>query len=193
MVVYDGLTFGTGWYEDGPRKTDGPAYTKAYVQQAINLYNAVGLEGTLAYYNSPESVDGQWYLFMGDVESGNLIGHGANPGQIGAHSSEITGPLGYPAGSAIAALADEDGAWFDYTFTNPATGGVETKHSWMVLRDGILFGSGWYEEGPSKTDVEAYTRSVVQQAVNLYNAVGLDDTLAYYNTRRAWTGSGMPL
>ena len=188
VVVHDGLTFGTGWYEDGPRKTDGPAYTKAYVQQAINLYNAVGLEGTLAYYNSPESVDGQWYLFMGDVESGNLIGHGANPGQIGAHSSEITGPLGYPAGSAIAALADEDGAWFDYTFTNPATGGVETKHSWMVLRDGILFGSGWYEEGPSKTDVEAYTRSVVQQAVNLYNAVGLDDTLAYYNTPQSVDG-----
>ena len=188
MVVHDGLTFGTGWYEAGPSKTDGPGYTQAYVQQAINLYNAVGLEDTLAYYNSPESVDGQWYLFMGDVESGNLIGHGANPALVGTHRSEITGPAGYPAGSAIAAVADEDGEWFDYTFINPATGGVEIKHSWMVVRDGILFGSGWYEPGPSKTDVEGYTRGFVQQAINLYNAVGLEETLAYYNTRESVDG-----
>ena len=30
-----------------------------------------------------------------------------------------------------------DGAWFDYTYANPASGVVETKHSWMVIHDGI--------------------------------------------------------
>ena len=188
LVMHDGIMFGSGWYEAGPRKTDGTAYTRAYVQQAINLYNAVGLEKTIAYYNSPQSVDGQWYLFMGDPETNTLIAHGANPALAGTHSSQVTGPSSYPAGTAVGASADEDGAWFEYTFPNPATGSTQVKHSWTIIHDGIVFGSGWYEDGPRKTDVEAYTRSVVQQAINLYNAIGLEDTLAYYNTPESVDG-----
>ena len=186
MVIHDGITFGSGWYEEGPRKTDAPAYTEAVVQQAINLYEAVGLEDTVAYYNTGESVDGQWYVFMID-EDGTVIAH-ANPALVGQLASDVLGPNNYPTGAAVAASADEDGAWFDYTFTNPATASVETKHSWMVIHDGITFGSGWYEEGPRKTDAPAYTEAVVQQAINLYEAVGLEDTVAYYNTGESVDG-----
>ena len=185
MVIHDGITFGSGWYEEGPRKTDAPAYTEAVVQQAINLYEAVGLEDTVAYYNTTESVDGQWYVFMID-EDGTVIAH-ANPALVGQLASDV-GPNNYPTGAAVAASADENGAWFDYTFTNPATDSVETKHSWMVIHDGITFGSGWYEEGPRKTDAPAYTEAVVQQAINLYEAVGLEDTVAYYNTTESVDG-----
>ena len=188
MVVHDGITFGSGWYEKGPGKTDAPAYTRAFVQQAINLYDAVGLEDTLAYYNSPESIDGQWYIFMGDPDMGTMIASAANPGLVGKHRTAIVGPSGYPTGSAVGASADEDGAWFDYTFTNPATGAVETKHSWLVIYDGLLFGSGWYEAGPPKTDAPAYTQSFVRQAVNLYDALGLEETTAYYNTPESVDG-----
>ena len=187
MVLHDGIVFGSGWYERGPSKTDGPAYTRAYVQQAINLYNAIGLEGTVSYYNTPESVDGQWYVFI-DNEDGFAAALAANPSLVGKHYSEITGPNNYPAGAAVYASADEDGAWFDYTFPNPATGSVETKHSWMVVHDGIVFGSGWYEEGPKKTDAPAYTRAFVQQAINLYDAIGLEDTVNYYNTGESVDG-----
>ena len=186
MVIHDGITFGSGWYEEGPRKTDAPAYTEAVVQQAINLYDAVGLEDTVAYYNTGESVDGQWYVFMIN-EDGTVIAH-ANPALVGQLASDVLGPNNYPTGAAVAASADEDGAWFDYTFTNPATASVETKHSWMVIHDGITFGSGWYEEGPRKTDAPAYTEAVVQQAINLYEAVGLEDTVAYYNTGESVDG-----
>ena len=186
MVIHDGITFGSGWYEEGPRKTDAPAYTEAVVQQAINLYEAVGLEDTVAYYNTGESVDGQWYVFMMD-EDGMVIAH-ANPALVGQLASDVLGPNNYPTGAAVAASADENGAWFDYTFTNLATGSVETKHSWMVIHDGITFGSGWYEEGPRKTDAPAYTEAVVQQAINLYEAVGLEDTVAYYNTGESVDG-----
>ena len=186
MVIHDGITFGSGWYEEGPRKTDAPAYTEAVVQQAINLYEAVGLEDTVAYYNTGESVDGQWYVFMMD-EYGTVIAH-ANPALVGQLASDILGPNNYPTGAAVAASADENGAWFDYTFTNLATGSVETKHSLMVIHDGITFGSGWYEEGPRKTDAPAYTEAVVQQAINLYEAVGLEDTVAYYNTTESVDG-----
>ena len=45
MVIHDGITFGSGWYERGPGKSDAPAYTRAFVQQATNLYVALGLGG----------------------------------------------------------------------------------------------------------------------------------------------------
>ena len=186
MVIHDGITFGSGWYERGPGKSDAPAYTKAFVQQATNLYVALGLEETVAYYNTKESVDGQWYVFIID-ENQTIIAH-ANPDLVGKHVSLALGPNSYPTGSAVAASADQDGAWFDYTYANPASGVVETKHSWMVIHDGITFGSGWYERGPGKSDAPAYTKAFVQQATNLYVALGLEETVAYYNTKESVDG-----
>ena len=187
IVVHDGITFGSGWYERGPSKADAPAYTQAFVRQAINLYDAVGFEDTVAYYNTRESIDGQWYIFIAD-EDETMAAHAANPSLLGKGPSDILGPNGYPTGPAIAAIADEDGAWFEYTFANPATGAVETKHSWVVIHNGVAFGSGWYERGPAKSDAPAYTQAFVRQAINLYDAVGLDDTIAYYNTKESIDG-----
>ena len=187
VVIHDGITFGSGWYERGPGKSDAPAYTKAFVQQAMNLYVALGLEETVAYYNTKESVDGQWYVFMSD-ENQTIVAHAPNPDLVGKHISQALGPNSYPTGSAVAASADQDGAWFDYTYANPASGVVETKRSWVVIHDGITFGSGWYERGPGKSDAPAYTKAFVQQAMNLYVALGLEETVAYYNTKESVDG-----
>ena len=187
MVEYDGLTFGSGWYETGPSKFDSPAYTQAFVQSAINLYNAVGLDATLAHYNTEESIDGEGYMFIFD-ESKIMLAHAANPALVDRPASAAAGPNNYPAGEAVFAVADEDGEWFSYTFPNPATGGVETKHSWMVEYDGLTFGSGWYERGPGKHDAPAYTRAFVGRAIDLYNAIGREGTVAYYNTEESIDG-----
>ena len=187
MVEYDGLTFGSGWYERGPSKSDAPVYTKSFVQQAMSLYDAVGLEGTTAYYNTNESIDGQWYVFILDKDD-IILAHAANPALVGRPASAAAGPNNYPAGEAVVAVADEDGEWLSYTYTNPATGAVETKHSWIVEYDGLTFGSGWYERGPSKSDAPVYTKSFVQQAMSLYDAVGLEGTTAYYNTNESIDG-----
>ena len=187
MVRHDGLLFGSGWYERGPRKSDPPAYTQSFVQQAMNLYDAVGLEDTVAYYNTEASVDGQWYIFIFD-ENDTMLVHAANPDLVNRPASYVVGPNGYPTGEAIVATADEDGAWFGYTYPNPATGAVETKHSWMVRHDGLLFGSGWYERGPNKTDAPAYTKSFVEQALNLYDALGLDAAIEYYGSEESVDG-----
>ena len=112
----------------------------------------------------------------------------SNPDLVGKHVSQALGPNSYPTGSAVAASADQDGAWFDYTYANPASGVVETKHSWVVTHDGITFGSGWYERGPGKSDAPAYTKAFVQQATNLYVALGLEETVAYYNTKESVDG-----
>ena len=187
VVIHDGITFGSGWYERGPGKSDAPAYTKAFVRQAMNLYVALGLEETVAYYNARESIDGQWYVFIID-ENQTIIAHAPDPDLVGKHVSQALGPNSYPTGSAVAASADQDGAWFDYTYANPASGVVETKHSWVVIHDGITFGSGWYERGPGKSDAPAYTKAFVQQAMNLYVALGLEEAVAYYNAKESVDG-----
>ena len=188
MIIHDGLLFGSGWYQPGPSKADAPAYTKSYVQQAINLYNAIGLEDTIAYYNTPESVQGQWYLYMGDTETGNLIAHGVNPAYIDVHSSEVRGPNNFPSGSVVFESATETGAWSHYTFPDPESGQMRSKHSWTIIHDGIIFGSGWYEPGPDKTDEPAYTKAFVRQAIHLYDMVGLDGAVEYYNSEASIDG-----
>ena len=141
----------------------------------------------VAHYNTRESVDGQWYVFILDKDD-IMLAHAAIPDFVGRPASANVGPDNYPAVEAVAAVADEDGAWLSYTFTNPASGAVETKHSWMVEYDGLTFGSGWYERGPSKSDVPAYTRAFVGRAIDLYYAVGREDTVAYYNTKESVDG-----
>ena len=111
MVEYDGLTFGSGWYERGPSKTDTPAYTRAFVTRAIDLYNAIGREETLAYYNTVESVDGQWYVFIVD-EGGYTISH-HNPMFRGRDPALSVDAAGYFYGDDLLG-ATESGRWVDY-------------------------------------------------------------------------------
>ena len=170
-----------------PPKWQAADYTKYFVNEAISKYDSEGLDATVAHYNTLESIDGQWYVLIFD-ENDIMLSHAANPALVGHPASVAVGPNNYPAGEAIVAVADEDGEWFSYTYPNPATGGVETKHSWMVEYDGLTFGSGWYERGPGKHDAPAYTRAFVGGAIDLYNAIGREDTVAYYNTRESVDG-----
>ena len=164
-----------------PPKYMPDEYAKYLVEMAISQYEFDGRDPTIAHYNSEESVDGPWYVFIADPD-GVMLAHAANPDLVNRPVSDAVGPNEYPVGEAVAAVADEDGEWFSYTYPNPATGAVETKHSWIVEHDGLVFGSGWYEAGPRKSDAPAYTRALVQQALNLYDALGLGDTVAYYSS-----------
>ena len=173
--------------EQEPPKSEPAEYTKYFVNEAINKYQSEGLDAAVAFYATEESIDGQWYIFILD-ENDIMLAHAANLELVGQPASAAVGPNNYPAGEAVVAVADQDGAWFSYTFPNPASDAVETKHSWIVEHDGLTFGSGWYERGPSKSDAPAYTRSFVESAINLYNAIGREDTVAYYNTKESVDG-----
>ncbi len=128
-----------------PSKSDPPAFTKAFVQQAIDRYDEEGRDATIAYYNTMESVDDEWYVFIID-ESDVNIAHATASDNIG---QSIRGPLGVDstgyAFGAVMADATEEGMWVSYVYLNPVTGEEGTKHSWVVEHDGLVFGSGWYE------------------------------------------------
>ena len=164
-----------------PPKHVPEEYTKFLVREAIARYESTGRDATLAYYNSGESIDGQWYVFIGDPD-GLLLANAANPDLVNGPVSDARGPNGFPVGDALSAIADEDGEWFSYPFSNPAADSTQIKHSWVVRHDGLVFGSGWYETGPRKSDAPAYTRSLVRQALDLYDALGLDETVAHFSS-----------
>ena len=118
------------------------------VLQAIKRYDTEGREATVNYYNSPESGNGEWYVFIFD-EANKLIAH-ANPDLLGM---DLKGDLGvdstgYRFGDVML-MADNRGLWVDYLFLNPQTGNKEYKHSWVIRHDGLLFGSGWYQILPA--------------------------------------------
>ena len=190
VVRHDGLIFGSGWYEPTVTKADPAAYTKAFVNQAISRYDAEGRDDTIAFYNSMDSVDDAWYVFIAD-ENDIILAHPTVPENIG---EDLKGPLGtdsngYNFGAAIAS-ATAEGKWVDYVYLNPAHDNrQETKHTWVVRHDGLIFGSGWYEPTVTKADPAAYTKAFVNQAISRYDAEGRDDTIAFYNSMDSVDGA----
>lgn len=175
-------------------KSDRPGYTVAMVEKALRLYEAKGREATVDYYNSPESVDGQWYVFIMD-ENNDIIAH-PNPVFVGANLVDDTGVdiTGYRHGEEIS-TATEEGKWVDYIFLNHANGNQEYKHTWVVRHDGLLFASGWYQVLPSlalavtKEKPAEYTVAMVDKALRYYKAYGREATVAYYNTPESVDGA----
>ena len=102
--------------------------TRAYVEAGIARYERDGLEATVAYYNSPASIDGQWYLTIGDANN-KILAYAINQGRLGT-------PVRFPA--------TEEGQWTQRPFNNPRTAENDVAHIWAVLHDGLLFASAYF-------------------------------------------------
>ena len=171
-----------GQQGDAPPRSDAAAYTKYFVDEAISRYESEGLEATLGFYNDPANVDGQWYVFIVD-ENDEVIGH-FDEGRLGLDLNGWVGTdlNGYEFGSQML-TATEEGKWVSYVYRNPEggdvasdpTGAFELKNAWVVRHDGLLFGSGWY------ISAEEFTISLVETAVEAFNELGLEGTVALFN------------
>ena len=136
--------------EDGdeghaPSSSDAPAYTVWLVEQALARYADEGIKAALDHYNSPETVDGAWYVFVLEQRPDGIytLAHPTRPARVGLSHVRIDA-RGFDYGAAFAATR-ESGQWVTYIFLNPQTGEEELKHTWIVRRGDYLFGSGWYE------------------------------------------------
>lgn len=169
-------------------------FTVDFVQEALDRYEREGREATLEYYNSPDSMVGDWYLFVID-ENGILIGH-PNPEVRGRdlHGDLGVDAYGYRFGDVMLG-ATEEGLWVDYVFLNLATGNQEYKHSWAIRRDGLLFGSGWYQILPSspleasKSDPAEYTVALVERAIRYYKAHGREAAARHFSSPESVDGT----
>ncbi len=175
-VRHENLIFGSGWYERDVSLEDDPStYARSLVDRAITRYSGEGSDATIDYYNTPESVDGQWYVFILQADDLRTLANGARPELVNIDPPERIDATGYAYGEAFATVTDE-GRLVSYVFVNPATDALESKHTWLMEHDGLLFGSGWY------TEPAEYTKYLVNGAISRYKSDGRDATIAYYNT-----------
>ena len=173
---HENLIFGSGWYERDVSLEDDPStYARSLVDRAITRYSAEGSDATIDYYNTPESVDGQWYVFILQADALRTLANGTRPELVNIDPPERIDATGYAYGEAFATVTDE-GRWVSYVFVNPATDALESKHTWLMEHDGLLFGSGWY------TEPAEYTKYLVNGAISRYKSDGREATIAYYNT-----------
>ena len=163
-----------------PTKAAPAEYTRFFVESAIARYETQGLEATLALYNSPQSLDGQWYVFIID-ENDLVIAH-PDPHRRGLDVKGWVGTdaNGYEFGPEMLS-ATEDGKWVSYVYRKPESSGfgtgfgdVELKNVWVDRHDGMLFASGWY------IDADEFARMLVSVAVDKYRDLGLAGTMAYF-------------
>lgn len=186
VVRHDGLFIGSGWYDvdasEAPPKIVPRAYARYLVAEAIDRYDTQGRDYTLDYHNSPDSLDGQWYVFIADSD-GISLANANRTDIVGTDTSNFTDRTGKNYGQEILATADSEGGWVDYYFTHPETGEDALKHAWVVRHDDLIFGVGWHEsdDAPERTDVAAYTQYVVHQAIELYSAEGRDAVAEHYS------------
>ena len=163
-----------------PPRSAPADYTRFVVEGAIARYETQGLGAVLAHYNRPDSVDGQWYVFIID-ENDLVIGH-PDPGRRGLDVKGWVGTdaNGYNFGPEMLS-ATEEGRWVSYVYRNPESGrigsdfgGLELKNVWVDRHDGLLFASGWY------IDADEFTQQLVSVAVDKYREEGLAGTTAYF-------------
>ena len=119
------------------------AYTYHLVHRAIERYVAEGRDATVAYYNDPATIDGQWYVAMSD-DDGTSLAVPVRPDLVGGNVADLVDPYGKAYGAKIAA-AGANGRWVSYFFVDPSDGETKQKHYWAIRYDGLIIGSGWYE------------------------------------------------
>ena len=186
VVRHDGPRVFSGWYERAPSPVQEPgAYTQGYVRRTIQLYDLLGRDAAFEHLNTPESADGQWYMFIHEVD-GPRVAHAyrANrEGWLGSNVGEAVDVTGYAYGQDM--LEIDDRGWVSYVFVNPSDENqYQRKHSWLVTYDGLQFGSGWYDRNYDlkSEDPAGYAKALVQQAVDRYDAEGREAALEHYNS-----------
>ena len=191
-VRHDGLIFASGYYSGGPESgppawqgVDPRDYTVQYVEEAIARYERDGLQSMLNYYNSVASFEGEWYLFATD-ENDIYHVHPLISDLIGTDIKDVVGSDGYELGKELAKAVDGgEGVWVEYLWPHPVTLKEVPKVSYAVRHDGLLFASGYYVR---VEDPAAETKEYVQEAIDYYEANGLDATVAHYNSAESVDG-----
>lgn len=178
LFLRDGYVFGAGYY------LSSEAWVQGVVDDVVRQYEVEGEKATFAAVSAMRSTEAS-YPFIYTLDGRVLVAHGANPDLVGEALDDLIKP-DRPFEEISADLERDGWAWMKYTFPNPATGQEERKTSWLVLHNGYVFSSGYYEplESPSAVAVSeledllaltsdpgpADVRKVVDAAVRLYEA-----------------------
>ena len=88
--------------------------------------------------------DRDMYVFVLDA-NGRYLAFGGNPGKCGSRVQDVPGVDGDALLAAIVAQAERGKGWVEYNITNPTTGKVQSKISYVCKQDGVYLGCGVYK------------------------------------------------
>ena len=88
--------------------------------------------------------DRDMYVFVLD-EAGRYLAFGGNPAKVGTRVQDIPGIAGDQLVYDIVTQAQQGPGWVEYDITNPASGRVQTKMSYVVKVDSLYLGCGVYK------------------------------------------------
>ena len=136
LTERDGYIFGAGYYILDSQ-------VQAITRVSMAAYDASG-EAAFAQISTPPPQPDPLYPFVANPETAQVLAQGVDADLVGSSSDwqAIIEVRGVP--DILAELETEPGTWVEYQFTNPETGMEETKRSWLAIRDGLIFGTGYY-------------------------------------------------
>lgn len=88
--------------------------------------------------------DRDMYVFILN-SSGAYLAFGGNPAKVGTRVQDIAGIDGDGLLDAIVSQAEREPGWVEYDITNPSTGKVQTKMSFVQQVDDLFVGCGIYK------------------------------------------------
>lgn len=88
--------------------------------------------------------DRDMYVFVLDAQ-GQYVAFGGNPGKVGTSVNDLPGVDGPRLLRAIVTQAERGPGWVEYDFTNPLSGVVQSKMSYVCKVDDAYLGCGVYK------------------------------------------------
>jgi cytochrome c len=117
------------------------------LNQAVALLRHSDAKTAFSTFNDPHGhyVVNDRYVFAIGLDDGKYRASGAAPTLTGTDAREITDAAGKPLVKEMIALASQTGyGTVDYLWRNPATNGVEQKHTMIRRVDDVILGVGYY-------------------------------------------------
>ena len=118
----------------------------ALVRKAVGLHKTTSRDQFLRSITDKHQPyhDRDMYVFVLDT-AGTYLAFGGNPAKVGTRVQDIPGIAGDQLVRDIVAQADRESGWVEYDITNPATGSVQTKMSYVSRVGDLYVGCGVYK------------------------------------------------
>ena len=179
----DGLVFSAGWTD---MKTDVES-TLTPRQKAIGTaikararMLRLGRDAAIAYYNTLESIDGEYYVTIAQP-LGTIGADAVMPELLSTNLRDLKASDDSELGQKIFALENGGELWITHLWRNPATGQEERRHTYALRWLGFYIVSGYYDDAPPVIGPLERTKAYVNEAIRRYDE-DPDAAIEYYQS-----------
>lgn len=152
------------------------ADTQSVVDHALFIYEANKENDAWIDIITPSDIiiTDEIYAFVLDESDWSTVAHGTNPDLLGECCSyAIQETSTRPFAEVLKDLEETGRAWVTYVFLNPDTGTDQYKRTYLEVRDGLIFGAGYYI-------LDSQVQAVAYNGVLEYDHDGRDEAFATF-------------